>query len=95
MIFAAKNMMPPVMGALLLTGVMAAALSSATTFLSLVGFSVSNDIAPRATDDDKAMLRFSRRVMLLVGAITLVCSLFMPPNIFWLTYYVGTVFASC
>jgi sodium/pantothenate symporter len=94
MIWAAKNMMPELMGALLLTGVMAAALSSATTFLSLVGFSVSNDIVPRGTRDDKAMLRFSRRVMLLVGAIALLFSLFMPPNIFWLTYYVGTVFAS-
>jgi sodium/pantothenate symporter len=40
------------------------------------------------------MLRFSRWIMLLVGAITLVISLFLPPNIFWLTYYVGTVFAS-
>ena len=94
MIWAAMNMMPPVMGALLLTGVMAAALSSATTFLSLVGFSASNDILPRAKGDDKTMLRFSRQIMLLVGAITLVISLFMPPNIFWLTYYVGTVFAS-
>jgi sodium/pantothenate symporter len=94
MIWAAKNMMPPLMGALLLTGVMAAALSSATTFLSLVGFSVSIDIVPRATDDDRAKLRFSRLVMLAVGAITLVFSLFIPQNIFWLTYYVGTVFAS-
>ena len=94
MIWAAKNMIPPVMGAMFLAGVMAAALSSATTFLSLVGFSVSNDIFPRAKGDDKAMLRFSRQIMLLVGAITLAISLFMPPNIFWLTYYVGTVFAS-
>jgi len=94
MIWAAKNMVPPVIGALLLAGVMAAALSSATTFLSLVGFSASNDILPRARSDDKSMLRFSRQIMLVVGAITLVISLFMPPNIFWLTYYVGTVFAS-
>ena len=46
MIWAAKNMMPPLVGAMLLAGVMAAALSSATTFLSLVGFSVSNDVFP-------------------------------------------------
>jgi len=94
MIWAAMNMMPPVMGALLLAGVMAAALSSATTFLSLVGFSVSNDIFPHAASDDKTMLRFSRQMMLLVGAVALVISLFVPPSIFWLTYYVGTVFAS-
>lgn len=81
---------------------MAAALSSATTFLSLVGFSVSNDIIPRRTklrdaspdSEDKALLRFSRQMMLLVGAVALLASFFMPPSIFWLTYYVGTVFAS-
>ena len=94
MVWAAKNMMPPVVGALLLAGVMAAALSSATTFLSLVGFSVSHDIIPRPRDDDKAKLRYSRLTMLAVGAVTLIISLFMPPNIFWLIYYVGTVFAS-
>jgi Na+/proline symporter len=94
MIWAAMNMMPPLMGALLLTGVTAAALSSATTFLSLVGFSASNDIVPHAKGDDKAMLRFSRRIMFLAGTIALAISFFMPPNIFWLTYYVGTVYAS-
>jgi Na+/proline symporter len=94
MIWAAMNMMPPVVGALLLAGVMAAALSSATTFLSLVGFSVSNDVLPRSGKDDQALLRFSRWIMLLVGAVALVISFFMPPDLFWLTYYVGTVFAS-
>jgi Na+/proline symporter len=94
MIWAAMNMMPPLMGALLLAGVMAAALSSATTFLSLVGFSVSNDVLSSSQADDQAALRFSRRVMLIVGAIALGISFFLPPNLFWLTYYVGTVFAS-
>ncbi|MDH5306777.1 MAG: sodium:solute symporter family protein [Myxococcales bacterium] len=94
MIWAAMNMMPPLMGALLLAGVTAAALSSATTFLSLVGFSVSQDIFPHTQRDDRSMLRFSRWVMLAVGAVTLGIGLFLPPNIFWLTYYVGTVYAS-
>jgi len=94
MVWAAKNMMPSAVGALLLAGVMAAALSSATTFLSLVGFSVSHDIIPQTRGDDSAMLRASRLTMLAVGAVTLIISLFMPPNIFWLIYYVGTVFAS-
>jgi sodium/pantothenate symporter len=94
MIWAAKNMMPPLMGALLLAGVTAAAFSSATTFLSLVGFSVSQDIFPHRQRDDESMLRFSRAMMLLVGAVTLVISLFLPPSVFWLVYYVGTIFAS-
>lgn len=94
MIWAAMNMMPSVIGAMLLAGVMAAALSSATTFLSLVGFSVSNDIFPHRQGDDKSLLRFSRIVMLIVGLMALLISFFFPPNLFWLTYYVGTVFAS-
>jgi len=94
MIWAALNLMPPLMGALLLAGVAAAALSSATTFLSLIGFSMSQDIVPHARGDDARMLRASRFVMLGVGAVALVISLFLPPNIFWLTYYVGTVYAS-
>jgi len=94
MVWAAMNMMPSIMGALLLAGVMAAALSSATTFLSLVGFSVSNDIFPQKYKNDKSLLRFSRLIMLIVGVIALLISLFFPPNLFWLAYYVGTVFAS-
>jgi len=94
MIWAALNMMPPLMGAMLLAGVMAAALSSATTFLSLVGFSVSNDIFPNHKGDDSSLLRFSRWIMLLVGVVALLISFFMPPNLFWLTYYVATVYAS-
>ena len=61
MIWAATHLLPPLLGALLLAGVMAAALSSATTFLSLVGFSLSNDILGSADKDDREMLQFSRR----------------------------------
>ena len=94
MIWAAMNILPPLLGALLLSGIMAAALSSATTFLSLVGFSVSNDIVPKRNTDDKSMLRFSRLTMLVVGAVVLLISLAIPQEIFRITYFVGTIFAS-
>ncbi len=94
MVWAAMNMMPSLMGALLLAGVAAAALSSATTFLSLVGFSVSQDILPHRHRDERSMLRFSRAMMLVVGVVALAISLFLPPSVLWLTYYVGTIFAS-
>ncbi|MCZ6854991.1 MAG: sodium:solute symporter family protein [Gammaproteobacteria bacterium] len=98
-IWAALNILPPLLGALLLAGIMSAALSSASTFLSLVGFSVSNDILPStklisAESSGLSLLGFSRVTMLVVGAIVLVISLFIEPNIFWLTYFAGTVFAS-
>lgn len=91
MIWAAKNLVPEFLGALLLAGIVAAALSSASTFLSLVGFSISNDIIRRQKE---LTLTFTRLVMLITGLVVLVASFFFPPNIFWLMLFIGTVFAS-
>ncbi|WP_019528780.1 sodium:solute symporter family protein [Dasania marina] len=93
-IWAAKNMVPEFLGALLLAGIMAAALSSASTFLSLVGFSASNDIVRPSSPKKTLNLRATRWIMLAIGLLVLGASLFLPPSIFWLTYFVGTVFAS-
>ncbi len=93
-IYAALNLLPELLGALLLAGIMAAGLSSASTFLSLVGFSVSHDLFRHDTVDDKRMLKLSRLIMLVIGLITLVIAFFSPIDIFWLTYFVGTLFAS-
>ncbi|MEM7359403.1 MAG: sodium:solute symporter family protein [Pseudomonadota bacterium] len=91
LIWAAKNLVPEFLGAILLAGIVAAALSSASTFLSLVGFSVSNDIVKRETE---LSLKTTRTLMFITGLIVLVASYFFPPNIFWLTLFIGTVFAS-
>jgi sodium/pantothenate symporter len=90
-IWAAQNLVPPALGALLLAGIVAAALSSASTFLSLVGFSVSNDVLPH---DQPLSLGTTRLLMLLTGIVVLAASLVFPPNIFWLMLFIGTVFAS-
>jgi sodium/pantothenate symporter len=94
MIHAAKNLLPSLMGALLLAGIMAAALSSASTFLSLVGFSLSNDVFAHASLSDEKMLRLSRVTMLLIGVVVLMIAFVTPVDLFWLTYFVGTLFAS-
>jgi Na+/proline symporter len=91
MIWASKNLVPEFLGALLLAGIIAAALSSASTFLSLVGFSISNDIS---RDKRQLTLGYTRMVMLLTGIVVLIASYFFPPNIFWLMLFIGTVFAS-
>jgi sodium/pantothenate symporter len=93
-IWASLHMLPQVLGALMLAGIMAAALSSASTFLSLVGFSVSNDIGIHKTGDETKTLRFSRIMMFVVGAFALGAALVFPPQIFWLTTFIATVFAS-
>ncbi|RLA33799.1 MAG: sodium:solute symporter family protein [Gammaproteobacteria bacterium] len=91
MIWAAKTLVPEFLGALLLTGIVAAALSSASTFLSLVGFSVGNDIGSKPL---ALTVNATRKIMLVTSLIVLVCCYFFPPNIFWFMLFIGTVFAS-
>jgi sodium/pantothenate symporter len=91
LIWAAKTMVPEFLGALLLAGIVAAALSSASTFLSLVGFSVGNDIGSKPL---ALTVNATRKIMLVTSLIVLVCCYFFPPNIFWFMLFIGTVFAS-
>ena len=94
MIWAAQHLMPTAAGVVVLAGIVAAGLSSATTFLSLVAFSASHDVAKPGTASDAAKLWISRWTMLAVGLAALALAMFVPPNIFWITYFAGTVFAS-
>jgi len=94
MIWASTNLMPSLLGALVMAGIVAAALSSATTFLSIVGFNLSNDILGRPDDTDQSALRYSRAMMFATSVVALVVSLSFEPQIFWLTYFAGTLFAS-
>jgi sodium/pantothenate symporter len=92
MLWAARNLVPPLLGALLLAGIVAAALSSASTFLSLVGFSVSNDLTSHTRHPVR--LRSTRLLMGAVSIAVLALSLYLPPNVFWIMLFIGTVFAS-
>ncbi len=91
LLWAARHLVPTFLGALLLAGIVAAALSSASTFLSLVGFSVSNDLLPR---DGPSTLRATRLLMSVVALLVLVLSFLVPANVFWIMLFIGTVFAS-
>ena len=59
MIWVSMNLLPTLLGAILICGVLAAGLSSASTFLSLVGFSVSHDILGSAEESAKESARES------------------------------------
>ncbi|MDR0519404.1 MAG: sodium:solute symporter family protein [Clostridiales Family XIII bacterium] len=63
------NLAPAIAGSIALAGIMAAGLSSAATFLSIVGFSITNDIFDFKFKDDAHKLRVSRLIMLLFGVI--------------------------
>lgn len=90
-IWAARSLVPELLGALLLAGIVAAALSSASTFLSLVGFSIGNDMGSKPL---AITVNTTRKIMLMTSLIVLVCCYFFPPNIFWFMLFIGTVFAS-
>ncbi|MDH4125337.1 MAG: sodium:solute symporter family protein [Gammaproteobacteria bacterium] len=94
MIWAALNAMPALVGAVLLAGIVAAGLSSASTFLSLVAFSISNDVMAESAASDSTRLFISRLTMLAVGLSTLVLAMFVPPDVFWITQFVGPMFAA-
>lgn len=94
MVWAGMNMMPAFVGTLLISGIMAAALSSCSTFLSLIGFSVTNDIIDSRQWSEKKSLRLSRYIMFVAALISLVLAYIQPPAVMWITYFAGTLFAS-
>lgn len=93
MIWAAINILPKFLGILLLTGVLSAGISSATTFLSLIGSSVANDIYTKK-DNDKKSVRLARVSMIGVSLVILLLAIFNPPSIFWIMFLGGAVAAS-
>ena len=88
-LWAAKNVLPTALGVILITGIIAAAISSATTFLSLIGASISNDIF--RIKDSKKNVQVSRVSMLIVAAIVTLAAVYKPPNIWWIMQIGATV----
>ena len=96
MIWVSMNLLPTVLGAILICGVLAAGLSSASTFLSLVGFSVSHDILgsaeetaeksvePGAGENQPSQLQGGRlrsaRVAMLCVGVTVIVLALMLPR---------------
>lgn len=93
-IWAAMNVLPIAVGIVLLTGIMAAGLSSASTFLSLIGFSLASDFVTFVNRGERWNLAVSRVTMLVASAVILIIAYFNPPEIFLIMYFGGTVIAS-
>ena len=89
MIWAAMNLVPTIVGVIVLTGVLAAGISSATTFLSLIGSSVANDILK--IDDDKKKLDYGRISIIFVCVMVMLLAVFNPPQIYIILLLSGTV----
>lgn len=105
LIWASMNLMPKLLGVILLTGILAAGISSATTFQSLVGASVSNDIMHAVADSsklneedkkrmDKRAINVGRLAMLIVAVVVVIIAIINPPAIFIVMYLGGAMMAS-
>ena len=90
LIWASMNVLPEALGILMLTGVLAAGISSATTFLSLIGSSVAYDIFRGRGNS----IKIGRISMILVSMVVLLLAIFNPPQIFWIMFFGGAIVAS-
>ena len=94
LVWASLNVLPKLVGTLLLAGIMAAGLSSASTFLAVMGFSVTSDIVPVEFKSEKQQLRVSRIVMLVVGVIALILAYIGLGSMRVIAYFASTIIAS-
>ena len=107
LIWASMNLMPKLLGVVLLTGILSAGISSATTFQSLIGMSVSNDIIKTLNNEKNQILgakekdlmnrkaiNIGRITMIIVAMIVVVIALINPPAIFIVMYLGGAMMAS-
>ncbi len=91
LIWASMNVMPSILGIVVLSGVLASGLSSATTFLSLIGSNIINDVVK--IKNEKRKLIYSRIALLIVAVIICLVCVYQPPQIFWITYLGATIVA--
>ena len=94
LIWASFNCMPKLVGTLVLAGIMAAGLSSASTFLSVVGFSATTDILQLEFEDDRQQLRASRTMMLVVGVVALTLAYMGLGGVRIISYFASTIIAA-
>ena len=91
-IWATQNAMPIFIGVLLVAAILMAGMSSATTFLSLSGSSVSNDFL-RVKDDKKNIL-VGKISIVVIAAVATFLSVFDSPAIWWIMQLGTSVIAA-
>ena len=94
LIWAALNVMPNFIGLMVLAGIMAAGLSSASTFLSVISFSISSDIFNIKFSSEKQHIWFTRAVVLVVSITALYLSTLNLSSIRIISWFASTIIAS-
>lgn len=91
-IWATQNAMPTVIGVMLIAAILMAGMSSATTFLSLSGSSVSNDFL--RIKEDKKNIFIGKISILVVAVVATFLSVFDSPAIWWIMQLGTSVIAA-
>lgn len=91
LIWASMHLMPSILGIIVLSGVLASGISSATTFLSLISSNIMNDILN--VKNERRKVFYGRIAVLLVSVVICLLCVFQPPQIFWITYLGATIVA--
>ncbi|MDO4743008.1 MAG: sodium:solute symporter family protein [bacterium] len=90
-IWASTQLVPTVLGVVMVTGILAAGISSATTFLSIIGSAVANDFF--TIKEDRKKLSIGRISIIITAIIVMVFAYFNPPQVFWIMFLGATVVA--
>lgn len=94
LIRAAFDVMPNIVGTLVLSGILAAGLSSASTFLSIIGFSMTSDIFYNEIKSEKDKLKYSRIVMLIISSLALFLAYLGLGGVREISWFSSTIIAS-
>ncbi|MBQ9030179.1 MAG: sodium:solute symporter family protein [Parasporobacterium sp.] len=104
MIWASMNLMPKIIGVVLLTGILSAGISSATTFQSLIGASIANDVMRKVRighpekirgkqEVDRRNIRIGQAAMIIAAVIVVLISITNPPALFIFMFMGGSMIA--
>lgn len=96
-IISALEQMPPILGAMLITGIVQAGISSAMTFLAVIGFSFSEDIIGQISKKektDKQKLILCRIIILSVCILCFIINTFELASIRIIAWFASTIIAA-
>lgn len=93
-IWTAFEVMPQFVGVLLLTGIMSAGLSSASTFLSVVSFSMTSDVLEKKFESEKENIKFTRMIIFIVSTVALILAYLDLSSIRIIAWFASTIIAA-
>ncbi len=93
-IWTAFEVMPEFVGVLLLTGIMSAGLSSASTFLSVVSFCMTSDVLEKKFKSEKENINFTRIVIFIISTIALILAYLDLSSMRIIAWFASTIIAA-